>query len=58
MTASWRLPKIESEYWLSCEYGGTSAVVSMALARTVSRCEVSYDTRFSRPVATGYRCFG
>jgi hypothetical protein len=57
-TATWVLPKSETAYWVGCEYSGTSVILAKPLEKSIDRCTVEYDNRFSPPVAKSWRCVG
>lgn len=56
-TATWTFPESDTNYWVACEYAGTSAVVAKPLSKNISTCTVEYDQRFAAPVAKNWSCY-
>lgn len=55
--ATWIFPRSDTDYWIACEYAGTTAVVAKALDRNTGVCTVEYDPGFSSPVAKSLNCY-
>jgi hypothetical protein len=51
----WKFSK-SGGIWLSCDYQGTSMSVVVPLAKTVTACDVTYDSDVAPPQATGFKC--
>jgi hypothetical protein len=43
--ASWNLPPNVRDYWISCGYQNTTAVISRRLPENIRSCAVTYDRR-------------
>lgn len=43
-------------YWVACVYGESSVLLAKKLPADVTSCEVSYDPKFSSPVAKKLVC--
>lgn len=56
ITVIWEFPESDTGYWVSCEYGKTSATVAKELDRNIRVCTVEYDSRFSEPVVKKWGC--
>lgn len=55
--ATWRFDeKSKDGYWISCEYGSTSVVMSKMLPAKIKECTVTYDRAFSQPVVKQVLC--
>lgn len=55
--STWILPKSDTDYWVSCEYAGTSAVVAKPLSKNKGICTVEHDSRFSTPIVKNWGCY-
>lgn len=55
-TDTWKFTPSDTGYWISCEYTGTSMVLSRKLPDHIKSCEVEYDAKFSTPVAKRVIC--
>jgi hypothetical protein len=53
---TWKFTPSDAGYWISCEYTGTSMVLSRKLPDHIKSCEVEYDAKFSTPVAQRVIC--
>lgn len=56
LTSRWLLTPADRVYWVACEYGGTSAIATRPLDKSVTSCVAEHDLNSSPPVLKRWSC--
>ncbi|WP_369817178.1 STY0301 family protein [Acidovorax sp. Leaf78] len=52
----WAFPPSTQQYWVACEYSGTSAVATRPLDKSVTGCKAEHDLNISPPTVKRWSC--
>ncbi len=56
LVSQWLLSPSEHQYWVACEYSGTSATVAKPLDKSAASCLTTHDLNRSPPVLLQWIC--